>query len=486
MSAGILGVSQADAFTSSTAPETARYLIRFEQPAGLKDHAQVQSLGGRVVHDLGMVRALAVELPPQAVRALERNPLVQLIEPDVKVWALEDVDYASELTNTWGVSHIGAGTAHTEGYTGAPIKVAVIDTGIDCSHPQLAGKCAGGYDFVNDDTDPFDDNGHGTHVAGTIGALRDGVSVVGVAPGVELYALKVLDADGGGNTSDIIAALEWAKEHGIQVTNSSLGTSGDPGTLFKEAYDIAYGAGIVNVAAAGNTGKCAILLSDTVTYPARYESVIAVGAVDSSNTRACFSSTGSAVELSAPGVSITSTVPGTGTASYNGTSMASPHVAGTVALLLGAGATGAQARTRMRDTAMELGATGKDVQYGYGLVQAHSALQSYLGSPDEPDAVVMSVKSVSYKLDRTKRNLTVTVALTDANGSAVSDVLLSGTLRNTTTGGAWTFSGSTNSAGTFSTTLRRAPSGTYQTMLASVVKEGYEWDGTTPVNSFKK
>ncbi len=466
--------------------ESTRVVVTFRTPVGAEERAVASAAGGTIRHRLASVNALALELPKRAVEVLARHPRVQVVEPDVRVWALEEPDYAAEVAHTWGVEHIGAGVAHTQGYTGTSVKVAVVDTGIDYTHPQIAPLYKGGYDFVNNDADPKDDHGHGTHVAGTIAAIRDGAGVVGVAPEVELYALKVLAADGGGYMSDIIAAMEWATENGMSVTNSSLGTSADPGVAFRSAYDAAAAAGITNVAAAGNSyNRCTAYLVDNVNYPARYDSVLAVGATDANDARACFSSTGSAVEFAAPGVSIVSTVTGGAEGTMSGTSMASPHVAGAAAILRGAGASATEARDLLRTTARDLGTKGRDVQYGFGLVQVPAALAAYLGVPEEPVTQTMSVASIAYSLDRLRRDLTVTVSV-KANGTPLSGAVLRGTLENKSRGLSWALSGTTDSKGQYRATLRRAPSGTYTTAIADLARDGYAWDGNTPSNSFVK
>ncbi|GAI75932.1 unnamed protein product, partial [marine sediment metagenome] len=163
--------------------------------------------------------------------------------------------------------------------------------------------------------------------------------VVGVAPEARIYALKVLEG-GTGSYSDVIAAIQWAVDNGMQVTNNSYGSSGDPGELVKAAFDAAYYTyGVLHVAAAGNNGNPPGR-GDNVIYPARWDSVIAVAATDESDNRARWSSTGLDVELSAPGVNINSILPGGDYVRMSGTSMASPHVAGTAALVITAGITG--------------------------------------------------------------------------------------------------------------------------------------------------
>ena len=344
----------------------AHVIISFDQKPGPDEQANIHRFGGTVRHTYSIIPAIAATLPSQAIEALQRTRGVLRVEPDVEIFALAEIDTA------WGVKQIGAGAVHPYN-KGTGVKVAVIDSGIDYTHPDLNANYAGGYDWVNLDKDPMDDNGHGTHVAGTIAAEADGSGVVGVAPEARLYGLKVLNSSGSGRFSDVIAALQWCMANGIQVTNNSYGSSSDPGTAVKAAFDNAYAAGIVHIAAAGNSGTKSGT-GDNVIYPAKYTSVIAVAATDSSKMRASFSSTGPAVEIAAPGVSITSTVPGGGYSTSSGTSMASPHVAGTAALVIWSGVTSPAAiRQRLQATADDLGAVGRDTLYGYGLVDADEA-----------------------------------------------------------------------------------------------------------------
>jgi subtilisin len=303
----------------------------------------------------------------------------------------------AELDNSWGVKRIGAGTVHTGGNKGMGVKIGIIDSGINYTHSDLDGVyvASGSYDFVQNDNDPMDVYGHGTHVAGTACAEDNNFGVVGVAPSCALYALRVLNDDGVGSWSRVIAAMDWAVTNSLQVVNLSLGSSKNPGTAVKTAFDNAEAAGVVIVAAAGNSGNTAGK-GDNIIYPAKYASVIAVGATDSTDKRASFSSTGSALELVAPGVSVLSTwndsnsphdpqpicVDGVCYYKYgSGTSMASPHVAGVAALVLAKGVTDAngngrindEVRQKMNSTAQNMGAAGRDTQYGYGLVNAAAA-----------------------------------------------------------------------------------------------------------------
>jgi len=380
--------------------------IGFRQTPGPSEQALVRAHGGAIKYSYNLVPAIAASIPEPAIQGLMRNPNVTYIEPVIEVYAVE-----TELEASWGVEHIGAGIVHDGSNLGTGVKVAIIDSGVDYTHPDLNANfnlVYLGKDFVNNDNDPMDDNGHGTHVAGTVAAENDGVGVVGVAPEASLYAYKVLNASGSGDYGDIIAAMQQCVADGIQVANLSLGSSGDPGETVKEAFDTAAGKGIVIVAAAGNTGKWHGK-GDNVIYPARYTSCIAVAATDSSDNRAYFSSTGPDVEISAPGVNIYSTYLAGGYATGDGTSMASPHVAGTAALVIAAGI--GNVRTQLQNTADYL---GDPLLYGNGLLDADEAATPPVGNQ-------APVADFSY----TTSDLTVTLDATesyDLDGTIVSYV----------------------------------------------------------------
>ena len=351
-------------------------LISFTQPPGRNENTLVRNYRGSIKYSYHLVSAVAAQIPETAVAKLLRHPSVTRIELDGTVHALD-----AELDNTWGVQRTGAGTVHGIGNTGVGVAVAILDSGIDATHPDVGPNIAGGFDFVNNDPDPMDDNGHGTHVAGTVAALDNDIGVVGVAPEASLYALKVLNASGSGSWSDIIAALEWAVDNGIQVTNNSYGSGKNPGGIVQAAFDNSAAAGILHIAAAGNSGNPRGK-GNNVGWPARYDSVVAVAATDQNDNRARFSSTGDQVELAAPGVDINSTKLGGGYIEFDGTSMASPHVAGAAALVIAAGITDTsgnglindEVRQALNNTATDLGDTGRDSLYGFGLVNVAAAV----------------------------------------------------------------------------------------------------------------
>jgi len=345
-------------------------IIGFHQMPIPPEKALIRSESGVVVkHEYRLIPAVSASLSEQAINIMRKNPRVAYIEDDVILTIATD-----EYVNSPGVSHIGCEMAHNNGIDGTGVKLAVIDTGIDYTHEDLDANYKGGYDFVFSDSDPFDDsyNSHGTHVAGIIAAERNGIGVVGVAPNASLYAVKVMDGSGHGLTSWVIAGIEWAVENDIDVVVMSSGTKVDSQSL-REACRNASDAGVLLVAAAGNTR------GGDVTYPARYDSVIAVTATDPDDTQASFSSIGPEVELAAPGVDITSTVRGDGYGNLSGTSQAAPHVAGTAALIISSNlpdvnddgvVNNEDVRLRLQSTAQDLGGPGKDDTYGHGLVDA--------------------------------------------------------------------------------------------------------------------
>ena len=359
-------------------------IIGFKSTPSQADKAMVRGHGGDIKYSYTLINAIAAKLPEPAIENIQKNPRVTYVEMDGEVHTLD-----AELDISWGVKRIGAGTVHESGNKGTGVNVAIIDTGIDYTHSDLDDNFGTllGYDFANGDSDPMDDNGHGTHCAGIVAAEDDDEGVVGVAPEAYLYAVKVLDSGGSGSLSNVIAGIQWSVDNSMDVISMSFGSDFRSISL-KKACDNAYRSGVLLVAAAGNDGYSPG--KGNVDYPARYDSVIAVAATESNDNRASFSSTGPDVELAAPGVDIYSTVPG-GYGTKDGTSMACPHVAGTAALAIAAGE--GDVRQRLQDTADDLGDEGKDNLYGYGLVDADEAALGdlipvvYIENPADGDIV---------------------------------------------------------------------------------------------------
>jgi len=353
-------------YTPKAARSTRGLLVRFKPSAPVAARANVRAaVGVRQLRKFGLVPGLELVEAPKGdvaahVRALRNNPNVLYVEPDYVLKPTGDPNDPS-YANLWGLKNsnnfdIDAPEAW-DLTTGNPDTIiAVLDTGVAIDHPDLqgnlwknAGEIAGngidddqngyvddvnGWDFFDGDNDPSDTHGHGTHVAGTIGAVGDnGIGVTGVNWSCKIMPLRFLGPDGG-YTSDAILALEYAVKMGAKVSNHSYGGDGYTQAMF----DAIQNAGTANhmvVAAAGNAN---VDTDVTPHYPSGYvlSNVLSVGALDRNGNRASFSNYGYyTVDLFAPGVGILSTVPGGGYASFNGTSMASPHVAGVVGLLYG-------------------------------------------------------------------------------------------------------------------------------------------------------
>lgn len=464
-------------------PERVHVLIQFTAPPTAADVARLRGVGADVTRRFRIVPAVAATVPEAALAGISRNPRVAVIEPDSLVYALE---YRS--THDWGVAQVRADEVHEAGTLGVGVRVAVIDSGIDCDHLELAVNCEHGWNYVTDSPNADDDYGHGTHVAGTIAARLDGTpaGVVGVAPGATVVAYKTLDAAGVGTWSRHIAAIDDIWNNGnptADIVNMSIGR-GDYSSIAEEAMQRAYEAGILLVAAAGNSGNCAGKGSN-VAYPALFASVIAVAAIDTANVRPCWSSTGAAVELSAPGVSVFSTWPSDMSASYldpqpvcedgdgdgeldchykfgSGTSMSAPHVAGAAALVLAAGGltddddqygVANELRLQLAATAVDLGTSGRDPQYGYGLVDAVAASG---GGGVEPPGVGITLTARAYIV---RKVLYVDLAWGGAAGDLVAVQRDGVVVATTDNDGTYTDRIGRVSGGTYAYRICEAPEG---------------------------
>src|SRR5215212_8914523 len=339
---------------------SAELIVGFRDGVSRTEQAQVLSAwSGRVRKRWSRIDGVLASVPASkradALRELARDPRVDYAEPN---YVLRVATLDPDFDRLWGLGKIGAPSAWGV-TTGSPgVVIGVIDSGVDFSHPDLAGArwtnpgescdaCRSngvdddgngyvddwrGWDFANGDNNPFDDNGHGTHVAGTIGAIGDnGIGITGVNQRVGLMGLKFIGADGSGTAADAVSAILYASAMGADVTNNSYGGDGFSQAML-DAIRTADSRGSLFVAAAGNSFSDNDL--DPV-YPAGYDvpNVVSVAASDPDDDLAWFSNTGGeSVDLAAPGVDVYSTWPGGGYHFDSGTSMAAPHVAGAAAL----------------------------------------------------------------------------------------------------------------------------------------------------------
>ena len=446
MASGLAAQAPSAALRSAVNQAGGRVLITLRTPAGaalrapgdpLLSNAEASRITGQLEADHG-IRAhgralrfgmLFADLGNGDLAALMADSLVESVEADVLSYITDAAPtpppaagMATVVADVvpWGITRVAAPTSWTSGTTGAGVKVGIIDSGIDFNHPDL--NVVGGYDFTTGSgaASAYADNisscnGHGTHVAGTVGARQNGSGVVGVAPGVQLYALKVFEIINGGCAawaSNQIAAIDWAVANGLRVVNISIASSSAL-SAYQNAINNATNAGVLVVAAAGNNSGGAI------TYPAAYTNAVAVGALTSSDQVAYFSNVGPQMWVAAPGAGITSTMPGGGTGSKNGTSMAAPHVAGVAALLLQLNPTWSttQVRNALRDGATDLSSPGWDSGTGWGLVQAPTG-----GSGGAPLALSVSPasRSASVQQGGTAPGDQATVTLSGTNATSTA------------------------------------------------------------------
>lgn len=312
-----------------------QYIVILNKDAGPSvDFAQniAKQHGAKVLHSYDTVlKGFAIYLPDTAatafVEAMKKNPQVLSIENDTVM----KIDATTQSNPDWGLDRIDQkalplNSAYSYLQTGSGTTAYIVDTGILSSHQQFSGRVLSGYTAISDGNGTSDCNGHGTHVAGTVGG-----STYGVAKNVNLVPIRILGCDGSGASSNVIAGLDWILKNGKKpaVVNMSLG--GDASTSLDSAVENLFNNGYVMVVAAGNSNTDACSAS-----PARVSKALTVGATDSTDTRASYSNYGSCVDIFAPGSQINSSWIGSNTATkvLNGTSMATPHVAGVVAEML--------------------------------------------------------------------------------------------------------------------------------------------------------
>ena len=290
--------------------ETQRYLVGTKRAARIGTLSdKLRDPGERRVREFRLIEGFAADLTPAEASALRSDPNVRWVEPVVERTLHASVSRPGEQMIPYGIAAVDAPAAWA-GWRAGGVNVAVIDSGIDWNHPEIAPSYAGGYHVLEDNNEPLDDIGHGTHVAGIIGASNNAFGVVGVAPGVRLWGLKIVDKSGRGFMEDVILALEWIVDRkkelgGRWVVNMSLGGT-TTSTAEHEAFTRAANAGLILVASTGNTSTTD--LKSPIEYPAAYPEVIAVGALGETSQRAMFSNGGPELDFVAPGVRIVSTV----------------------------------------------------------------------------------------------------------------------------------------------------------------------------------
>jgi len=366
--------------------EEQRYIIKYKDGARDFSASRVADDNGRIELELGNRNLIAASMTRGAAMALKENPNIETIELDPRRYLMaEDVPYGIPMVQADQLSDAATGNQ----------KVCIMDTGYDRQHVDLQAIRVDGNDgHGSNNTGNWyqDGHGHGTHVAGTIAAIGgNNEGVVGVNPGdnLNLHIVKVFNNNGNwAYGSDLIAAIDQCVDAGSNVISMSLGGGGSS-TAEQQAFENAASQNILSIAAAGNDGN------SSLSYPASYDIVMSVGAVNSSGTIAGFSQFNSQVEISAPGVGVNSTLPNNQYAAWSGTSMATPHVSGVAALVWShyPDCSAAEIRDALNATAEDRGATGRDNYYGHGIVKAKAAFDSLAtgcdgsGNPPPPPPV---------------------------------------------------------------------------------------------------
>ena len=345
----------------------------------------------------GIMTVGSAGMDDRLVKSLTEIPGVLSISSEVKVHSLFTPNDPSIAFHQWGLTTVNAFEAWDITRGTHDVVVGVLDTGIDWNHPDIAANMWNdsegyhGYNFIagnripmDDNTNGYDDLGryiantytyHGTHVAGVIGAVaNNNIGIAGMAQAL-LMAVKVMNDSGEGTDATVASGIRWAVDHGADVVTMSLGVDG-ASTVLQNAINYATSNGVVTVAASGNSG------SSYISYPAAYPSVIAVGAIDSTNRRASFSNFGDGLDVMAPGVGIYSTRGGgDGYHDLSGTSTAAPYVAGVAALMLSVNPalTTAEIGSVINSTAADISMTGYDTATGWGIVDAFTAVNRIAG-----------------------------------------------------------------------------------------------------------
>jgi subtilisin/minor extracellular protease Epr len=373
----------------------------------------IRNMEGQVRYECRQQPALLADVHIDQIEDLSLNPEIEYIAQDLPIKTTQQI-------TPWGIERIGTIPVQAEGKNGSGINIAILDTGIDTDHPDLSYVF--GFDFSDllmDDADPEDFSGHGTHIAGIIAAQSNDIGVFGIAPVANLYILKVFTDDGEGRYSAAVEAIEWCigtytdatEGNEIHIISMSWGSEvdlGDPG--IEPWINQAYNQGIMLVGSAGNDGN-STGTGDNIIYPARYENVIAVSATNEEDQRPTFSSTGPAVELTAPGVNIVSTFID-GYATLAGTSMSCAHVSGSIALLLNSEVPPdfdtntnekwdpAEVRNILHDTAEDIGQEGKDQQFGHGVVNIN---QVYIAIPEFNSLIIVAFTTITLTIILTRK-----------------------------------------------------------------------------------
>jgi thermitase len=413
-------------------------LVGFRGGVGrARAEATYRAQGATKVEELGPINVHRIRVPAQALaaieRALARRPEVKFVERNHAV-RVQFIPGDALFPSQWHHFTINSPGAWDVAPGASSLVIAIIDTGVDSSHPDLVERLVPGYNPAAGTSDTRDVYGHGTKTAGTAAATgNNGIGVAGVAFAAGIMPVKGCGDDGYCYYSNVASGILWAADHGARVISMSIGGVAASATI-TSAAQYARSKGAVVVAAAGNCG----CFDSTPENPY----IVSVSATDGSDALASWSSTGNYVELAAPGVGIYTTTAGGGYEAPSGTSFAAPIVAGVAALVLGANPAlgAADVEALLKSTAVDLGAAGWDPQYGYGRVDAYRAVAAAAaagGSRDTtPPAVAITAPADGATLSGA---VTVSVAASDSGGVARTELYVDGTLWGTDVAAPWEF-----------------------------------------------
>jgi thermitase len=412
-------VFAAPMFGSTPIPDflSQQILVKFKPGTTLPQAAQIhRQMGGQVEETIPDIGVQVVTVPKgQAMakaKAYSANARVAYAEPDFVAEAMGSPD-DPYLDLQWGLTKVEASQAWDLTTGSRVVNIAILDTGVDLDHPDLADKVVSEINLTNYGS-ADDVYGHGTHVAGIAAAMTDnGIGIAGLGYSSGIMDVKVLDDNGMGAYSWIVSGILWAADNGADIINMSLGGSFASSAL-EDAIDYAWDKGVVVVAAAGNNGDTAPM------YPAYYINCIAVAATDANDARASWSNYGDWVDVAAPGVSIYSTLKDSSYGYMSGTSMASPYVAGLAALVFttvsdanGDGRLNDEVRSRIETTCDDINVTG----IGSGRINAYRAVHTDTATGSTAGIVTDSATGIP--IAGATVNDGVRMAMTDANGQYI-------------------------------------------------------------------
>jgi flagellar hook assembly protein FlgD len=384
-----------------------------------------KELNARIEKKITKRRIVRMDLPKgidlnNVIRDLKKDTNIEFIEPNY-IYSVEYTPNDPNYNLQWSLPKMKVDKAWDISTNSNSRTIAIVDTGVDSDHPDLASDIVAGYNAITDTTNTNDDQGHGTHVAGiAAGMMGNGIGIAGTAGNAKIMPVKVLDSSGSGNIYDISEGIIWAADRGANIINMSLGGSGYSQTL-QDAVDYAYSKGVLVIAAAGNSN------SSAPSYPAALNHVISVVATDENNNKAWFSNYGTTVDISAPGTNIYSSTFNGSYGYMQGTSMACPNVTGVAALVWAQNTnlTPDQVENILESKAQDLGTVGKDTTFGFGLVDAYAAIMAAKPTPKPGLPPVGSIDNPTH-LETIKDTYLVKGWFLDVDGVTKIEILIDG------------------------------------------------------------